>query len=239
MAKKDLFSLRTDRGYGLFQEYDSYPNTFNYTFYIVYYTQIKTLSDKEIEEAMQGEYYYSRIGLNILGRGFPEEILIKNPMIEFCAKDFGIKEYDPSYGKCMVTYLGQYELPLDVKVPEYSRELEMSYFTGNFKWYIHNERKNQFEKNDKNKIISYKRLNDEIKLYPRKSVTSLMGLFKRFNMDFRISDDDKLVENAMEERYQIYPDLRPTKLKFNDVKFPLPTEELREMSKDIDEEKER
>ena len=242
MAKKDLFSLRTDRGYGLFQEYDSYPNTFNYTFYIVYYTQIKTLSDKEIEEAMQGEYYYSRIGLGydfIWTKGFDKATLLDNPRKEFDAKDFGIKEESPYYGKCAITYLGQYELPLGVELPKFSRVLDLSKLSGKYKWFIQNEMNNCLEKNERNNNISYKQLDSIIERYPRYYVTPPMEIRKRFNADYRQTEDDKWVERYFEELYQEYPDLRPTKLKFNDVKFPLPTEELREMSKDIDEEKER
>lgn len=246
MAKKDLYCIKTDKGYGLFQEYDSYHTMFGYPtvfndkmFYIVYYYQIKTLSDIEIKQAMQGEYYYSRISFEIWKKGFPQNTLLSNPNVEYSAKDFGIKEEDPYFGKCSVTYLGQYDLPLSVELPKYSRNLDLSKLTGQYKWYIHNEVNNCLEKNERGKPISYKKLNEEIKSYPRYLGIPLMELLKRFNADYRQNEDDKWVERYFEEFYEENPQYRPSKLKYEEVKYPLPVKELRELSKDIEEEKER
>ena len=89
MAKKDLYCIKTDNGYGLFQEYDSYPTMFNDNmFYVVYYSQVNTLSDIEIKQAMQGEYYYLRIRFDGWTKGFPQNILLSNPNVEYSARDF-------------------------------------------------------------------------------------------------------------------------------------------------------
>lgn len=240
MAKKDLYCIKTNKGYGLFQEYDSYPTMFNDNmFYVVYYSQVNTLSDIEIKQAMQGEYYYLRIRFDGWTKGFPQNILLSNPNVEYSARDFGIKEEDPYFGKCSVTYLGQYDLPSNVKLPKYSRKLVLSKLTGQYKWLIHNEVKNCLESNERGKYISYKKLNEEIKSYPRYFGVSLMELRKRFNADYRQNEDDKWVERYFEEFYQEYPEYRPSKLKYEEVKYPLPVNELRELSKDIEEEKER
>lgn len=239
MAEKDLFCIRTDRGYGLFQEYESFPNMFNETFYIVYYEQIKKLHRIEIEKALKGEYYYSRIAFDMLLRGFSQEKLLSNPNMEFSSEDFNIDEGDPYFGKCKITYLGKHELPMGVETPKYSRELYMSKISGTYNWLIRNEIKNCFERTEKNNIVSYKKLNKKIASYPRYYGAFLMEIKKRFNADYRQNEDDKWVERYFEEFYQENPDLRPTKLKFEDVKFPLPVEELRGISKEIEDEKER
>ena len=240
MAKKDLYCIKTDKGYGLFQEYDSYPTMFNDNmFYVVYYSQVNTLSDIEIKQAMQGEYYYLRIRFDGWTKGFPQNILLSNPNVEYSARDFGIKEEDPYFGKCSVTYLGQYDLPSNVKLPKYSRKLVLSKLSGKYKWNIHNEINNCLESNERGKPISYKKLNEEIKSYPRYFGVSLMELLKRFNADYRQSDDDMWMEKYFEEFYEENPQYRPSKLKYEEVKYPLPVKELRELSKDIEEEKER
>ncbi len=239
MTKKDLYCIKTDNGYGLFQEYDSYPNMFNYIFYVVYYAQIMSLSETEIQQAIKGEYYYSRISFEMWKKGFSKNILLSNPKVEFSARDFGIKDEDPYYGKCSLIYLGQYDLPYSVELPKYSRKLDLSKLSGKYKWNIHNEINNCLERNERGVSISYKKLNDNIKSYPRYFIAHPVEIKKRFNANYRQSEDDKWVERYFEEFYQEYPEYRPSKLKYEEVKYPLPVNELRELSKDIEEEKER
>ena len=77
MAKGDLFSIKTQFGYGLFQEFDSHLEMYG-PYFIVYYSQIKSLTVDEIARTMQGEYYYQRIALRFaLKCDFDYEYILK------------------------------------------------------------------------------------------------------------------------------------------------------------------
>ena len=238
MAKGDLFCIRTNNGYGLFQEYDCLSDSkFRDPFYIIYYTQIRHIADAEILSALNGEYYYSRIRLEepILSGGFILEKLLSNKNVEFSAEYWGA-EKDPYYGDCYITYLGSFSIPTSAKIPNYSRLLNLSKFTGKHKWYIQNEKDSQLLRNDKDRLVTYKTLNTEISQYPRSLVIHPTEIVKRFDANYTQSNDDNWIDMEMEEFYQENPDMRPIKLKYEEVKFPLPTEEFRRLNKIEDED---
>lgn len=238
MAKGDLFCIKTIQGYGLFQEYVSCrPEYTNEAFFVVYYNQIKNLTSEEISSAMQGDYYYCRIGglePKRYRKEFSKEEMKKHPYKEFTPKDFGISENDYYFSGCRVTYLGNYPLPEDAEPPKLSRKLDLCYFTGTHKWYIYDETSRDLLKNAKGKFVVYKKITEEIALYPKTLKSWFSGLLEHFNNGYRLEDDDVWVEKHFEEFYMENPDMRPVNIKYDDVKKPYPTDNLRELNNETD-----
>lgn len=222
---KNLFSIKTKNGYGLFQEYDSVYNIFGWGgFYIIYYAQVKSQEVEDILKAMQSEYYYARIGFDIWDKSFSKEVFLNNIGKEITNTYLGIEDKDPYYGNCKITYLGKFPIPSTAKIPRFSRELNMSKLSGTYKWLIYDEEKKEYiQKN--NKILSLKKLNEETSLYPDYYVISPLELLERFNNNYNNTKGDFWVEKFFEEFYRENPHLRPINAKYDDIKYPLPTAE--------------
>ncbi len=239
--KGDLFCIRTNKGYGLFQEFDTYIKVYG-TFYCVYYTQIDSLS--RIEEALRGKYYYQRINLDEFG-GHHTRDLYKQRLLDNKGKELSLEKMcnenkynvnTPFYNNCYMTYLGNYSLPIDAEIPRYVRMLYMNFFAGKYSWDICDEAENKLIHNEKGKIAFYKKLTEEIKNYPEHSRIYPANLLLRFNIDYRIEDGDLWAERQIEKFYEEHPEYRPSDKKYDDIKYPLPTDEFRSISEQYDSE---
>lgn len=234
MVKKDLYYIRTNTGYGLFQEFDSTSYIWG-SVYIVYYTQIKHLSEDEILCAMKGERYYVRLIFeSILGVGFFIEQLKSKRYVEFGPKGKLLSDNDPYFRHCRIAYLGEYNVPNGAKMPRYSRNLELSYYPGKWKWYIHDEVEKAVVTKGNGRPLCYNRLTPDIAsymdylgIYPRE-------LLERFNADYRLEQDDKWVELKLEKFYAENPRMRPTDEIYDDIKYPYPTDNLRQINQDAE-----
>lgn len=231
VSKGSLFCIKTENGYGLFQEYDSYPNNYD-LFCIIYRTILNELSNAEIKKALAKDYYYERIGLfmDFCIRDFDIRKIIENQGVEFGPEDFGLDKDDNYFGNSYITYLGNYELPKNARIPRYTRKSEFSYITGKHCWYIHDDKLHEYVKKDNGKFKIYKTLTPEIAEYPLYLGTYPRYLVEQYNANYtQTSHDDKEVERFLEKYYLEHPDMRPSNEKFDDVKFPLPTDNLRNM----------
>lgn len=231
MSKGNLFCIKTKIGYGLFQEFDSYPNQFH-PFFLVYCNQLTEIDSKQIEKTLQGEFYYERINFGMGARidKFDINRIIENQGVEFGPEDFGINIDDFYFGYSYITYLGNYELPKNARIPRYTREAEYSVYTGKHSWVIHDEFKHSFIKNKKGKIVYLKKLTPESILLALHFGVFPHQLLDYFDMDFRPEQyNDEWIDGIIEEYYLEHPDMRPSNEKFDDVKFPLPTDNLRNM----------
>ena len=236
MKKTELFCIKTDAGYGLFQKYKSYSE--HSPFYLIYYNQVKDLSEKAIDGAMAGEYYYERFAFDCWVVGFDERKLIQNKGIEFHSSDFNIKDNDFSYGDTYLTYLGDYPLPKAVEIPRYTRQLDFSYYTGEHGWVVHDELNRNRVRQENGKVKIYKSLIEEISYYPRLQDTPARELREHFNTNYRPEDfNDAWFAGFLENYYQEHPHMRPTDEKYEDVKLPLPTTSWRNILEDVQEEK--
>lgn len=237
--KGDLFCIRTDKGYGLFQECGTYREVYG-PFYCVYYTQIPSLS--LIDEALRGKYYYQRINLNESGGHWVRD-LYKQRLICNKGKELSLdemcKENDgnincPYYKNCYMTYLGNYDLPSDAEIPRYTRQIYEEPLAGKYSWHICDEAESKAICNEKGKIIFYKKLNEETKNYPDRPTMFPYELLLRFNKEYRNEDGDLWAERAIEEFFEENPQYRPSDEKYDDIKYPLPTDELRAISEQYD-----
>lgn len=231
MSKGNLFCIKTKIGYGLFQEFDSYPNQFH-PFFLVYCNQLTEIDSKQIEKTLQGEFYYERINFGMGARfdKFDINRIIENQGVEFGPEDFGINIDDFYFGNSYIIYLGNYELPKNARIPRYTRQLEFSYYTGKHCWFIHDDKLHEYVKKENGKFKIYKTLTPEIAAYPLYFGTYPRDLVEQYNANYtQTSHDDKEVEQFLEEYYREHPDMRPSNEKFDDVKFPLPTDNLRNM----------
>lgn len=231
MRKGDLFCIKTKIGYGLFQIIENTPSAYH-RFSIIFTKQIKYISIVEITEAMQQGFYYERINFGMGARldKFDINKIIENQGVEFGPEDFGINIDDFYFGYSYITYLGNYELPKNAKIPRYTRQLEFSYYTGKHCWYIHDDKLHEYVKKDNGKFKIYKTLTPEIAEYPMYFGTYPRYLVEQYNANYtQTSHDDKEVEQFLEEYYLEHPDMRPSNEKFDDIKFPLPTDNLRNM----------
>jgi hypothetical protein len=229
---KPLFAIRTNIGYGLFQEYNSYR--YYKPFYIIYRVQVQELFESKILEALQCEYYYQRYSFKDCICGFDEVKIRQSKGREFKPSDFGIAN-EKAYNNSYITYLGDYPLPQDAEIPKYSRYLELSCFTGKHYWTLYDELMGKSIQ-EKDKVKIYKKVTPEILPYPNFHGISPNTLVERFNENFHPNDyDDEWVEKFFEKYYQENPQMRPCKEKYEDVKYPLPTENWRKFE-DIDDE---
>ncbi|MDE6029542.1 MAG: hypothetical protein K2F90_04400 [Clostridiales bacterium] len=237
--KGDLFCIRTNKGYGLFQECGTYIEVYG-PFYCVYYTQIPSLS--LIDEALRGKYYYQRIEIDEFGgrwtNNFFKRTLMENKGNEISLYDVGIaSEYHISeyyYKNCYMTYLGNYSLPSDAEIPRYTRQIYEQPLAGKYSWHVVDEAESKAICNEKGKIIFYKKLNEETKNYPNRSTMFPSGLLLRFNQEYRNEDGDLWAERQIEEFFEKNPQYRPSNEKYDDIKYPLPTDELRATSEQYD-----
>lgn len=231
MRKGDLFCIRTKIGYGLFQIIEKIPSVYH-RFCIIFTKQIKNISIVEITKSMQQGFYYERINLGtcVSINNFDIYRIIENQGVEFGPKDFGLDIDDFYFGYSYITYLGNYEIPKSAKIPRYTRQLEFSYYTGKHCWYIHDDKLHEYVKKDNGKLKIYKTLTPEIAEYPLYFGTYPRDLVEQYNANYtQTSHDDKEVELFLEKYYLEHPDMRPSNEKFDDIKFPLPTDNLRNM----------
>lgn len=231
MSKGNLFCIKTKIGYGLFQEYESYPNQFH-PFFLVYCNQLTEIDSKQIEKTLKGEFYYEKISFGMGARidKFDINRIIENQGVEFSPEDFGIDIDDFYFGNSYITYLGNYEIPITAEIPRYTREAEYSVYTGKHNWVIHDELKYNYIKNKKGKIVNLKKLTPEIISLPLHFGVFPHQLLDYFDMDFRPEKyNDEWIDGIIEKHYIEHPDMRPSNEKFDDVKFPLPTDNLRNM----------
>jgi hypothetical protein len=230
-----LYALRTDHGYGLLHwfEHDAIGSA-----YLMYYTQIPELSEREINSALAGDYYYQRICDMIIRLQYHmNETLKKNQGVEFDLEKLDNRGIisTSDYANCFMTYLGEYELPSNATHPEFLKRVSLYYYTGKYEWLICDRIKDR-DISVNGKVISFKKITPEIAEYPDYGFSPITEILYRFNIKFRLSDfNDQYAEALLEERYQEEPYLRPTKEKYDDVKRPFPTVRWREFE-DIDDD---
>jgi hypothetical protein len=133
--KTSLFALKTGHGYGLLHwfEYNLFGSA-----YLMYYTQIPELSEREINAALAGDYYYQRISERLLDLQTHIETMKKNIGIEFDLEKLVNRGIISThlYAHCFMTYLGEYVLPAAYSRPPYSKRLYLNYYTGKRTWGI-------------------------------------------------------------------------------------------------------
>jgi hypothetical protein len=168
--------------------------------------------------------------------------------------------YRNDFEDCYITYLGDFPTPDNAQLPKFSRmatgdlyskyhdwvlcdekikdEKEYNYASFTFEELkeVINKKLIEYDAKPKEKMKIYKFITPEIVSYPRYGVTSPKRLLKHFNADYRTEYyNDEYLDKLREERYQEEPYLRPCKEKYEDVKYPLPTENWRKFE-DIDDE---
>ncbi|MDR2265978.1 MAG: hypothetical protein LBE09_00095, partial [Christensenellaceae bacterium] len=128
--KTSLYALKTDHGYGLLHWFEYYPIG---DAYLMYYTQIPELSEKEINTALTGDYYYQRK----LGERHMET-LKKNIGVEFDLEKLDNRGFisTSDYANCFMRYLGEYELPSNATHPQFFKRVSLYYDTGKYEWLI-------------------------------------------------------------------------------------------------------
>lgn len=220
MAKGDLFCIKTKNGYGLFQQIEE-KFTSNFNFHLIYYTQIADCAIENINLALNGDYYYHRMFFD----GFDLEKIKENRNIEFTAKSDCLNYV--GCRNCFLTYLGNFPLPKNSQLPRYTRNLDISYFTGKHSWFISDEVNHDLIRKDNGNPYHFKTLIPEIEKLPRFSSIPPETLLKYFDNGYRPEQDDIWVEKHIEEFYLENPHMRPTDIKYEEVRLPLPVDNLR------------
>ncbi|MDR2266612.1 MAG: hypothetical protein LBE09_03355 [Christensenellaceae bacterium] len=226
--KRSLFALKTNEGYGLMHWFDS--NVFGGA-YLIYYNQISNLDQEHIEKSISDDYYYQRISDNLTRLDIYMKKLKRNLGVEFeIAKlvDFEcpVKVY---FDKCFLTYLGEYDLPVNASQPRFLKRLDFYYDRAEHEWVIYDTVK-KCDLFIGNRLITYKSLTPEIADYPGFAYVYLTEILRRFNTNFRLSDyNDEYAKKFMEQRYQEEPELRPQKTKFDELKKLSPTKVWRKL----------
>jgi hypothetical protein len=258
IEKDSLYAIKTKMGYGLFQRYKKRDYAGATPYFIIYCEQIQTLSIEDIARALSGEYYLQGFNPIIYGEQTFKELsdggqeicghvafncldTVKQSADEVSLDtldfDFYVESSD-SYlrfnhneiADCYLTYLGEYSFPSTAKLPDYTKILHFSYYTGKHCWIVVDESTGSRLCDAKGKAITYKKIISGIESYPRYGVISPGKLLERFNSGYYPEkDNDKAFEVFLEQYYNEHPHMRPTKERYEDVKVPLPTVNWRKM----------
>jgi hypothetical protein len=223
-----LFAIKTNLGFGLFQEFGAYIGK---PFYIVYYNQISRLCDEQINIALSGDYYLSRLNFKMAWSelwGYEVDKLISKPNNWFfptIPNAIVNAEGDHFFGGTQLLYFGEYSLPQTAVYPKIAKLLDLNYFSGTHYWTLFDEVNGGYLDG---KFKKYKRVFAEMLEFPNARGIYPRELKDRFDTGFKFSDyNDDWAEAIIEKRYQEEPYLRPCKEKYEDVKYPLPTENWR------------
>lgn len=190
----DLYAMKTNEGYGIFQRYEAdflckgVP-----PFSVVYRTQIKSL--KDLKSALKGDYYFAQLfQFNRLSDKIGTEVIYKD---------------------CAITYLGKYPQQSRIVMPQRARLLNSdSRISMQYEWAImdltgkayfvdnHGEA-NTFKRPDGR--LAYKKLVPEIVDYPIFGVVTFNDLLENFNINFHPRDynDEYVIELTKKYRREI------------------------------------
>jgi hypothetical protein len=237
MNRTSLFAIKTNFGYGLFQCYEKTAIKIMQPYYLIYDKQIPSLSDEEILVALKDSYYYQRIQDQLFRYVKDKDILSNDKRVVCSLQDLEPKLF-ACYENCHVAYIGEYGLPRDAVLPQFSRKLDINYFTGKYSWIIVDE-SNFYNDAHKSKPMSYKALNIAIAYFPDYYGIYPTELLRRLNCRFRLNDfNDEYALSRLEEYYTNNPHMRPVKEKYDDIKYSLPTDSWRKMLDDPENENE-
>jgi len=246
--KKELYAIKTNKGYGLFQKYDTQPNG-KACYFIVYHQQITDL--KNIDVALKGEYFFELIeNSDKLPKKKGVATVVDNDE-EFiqAMKREGIY-FKPRTEYSEVTFLGKYKILQNISLPKYTRCLDMPTLkTWKYTWVIFNIYGNQARYDDNHtnmkyivknpdKILIYKTLPPDSLEFPILTVVGLpfWVLRKRFNEGYHPKNEND--ESIAEEKRRYFESdsiVNEKGYSFNGLKETLPTTEWKE-SMDDDEE---
>ncbi len=221
MKMGDLYSIKTNKGFGIFQEFVESNYTYH-TWFLIYYKQIKELTELEINQALAGDFYYLQLTFYSKKRYMER---YNDPNIQKIINMQNIL-LDDSFCDDDISFIGNFPIPENAVEPRFSRSLEFSYFTGKHYWYINDNINGGLVKDSKtNKPVRYNIVTENIADYPDYFGKPLDELLLRFNMDFRSEDfnDEWVRKRILEPFWEEHPQYRPSKNKVQDILTPLPT----------------
>ncbi len=189
--KYSLFAIKLNEGYGLFQEYIEQEYS---TPHIIYRKTINHFSKDEIEKALQGDYYYQKVGFGLWAIS---KILKKNKNKELnCGKIHPNGDFIETFEDINMIYLGDFNIPKQVEPIKFYRRL--GYINKKQHSWVLIDAKTESTIKSKGKTLIYTELNPEIEKYPAYNYVTLSKLKNYFEIEFKPEDfNDEYIKSTM------------------------------------------